>query len=54
MLEGSGKRAQDHLKEDVQVVSAFQNIAAHLLQQDVVIECDVLAAGNKRGAPTRY
>ena len=52
--EGSaGKRAQDHLGEDVQVVSAFQNIAAHLLQQDVVIECDVLVAGNNKEARQR-
>jgi NADPH-dependent F420 reductase len=49
--EGSaGKRAQDFLGEDVMVVSAFQNIAAHLLQQDVDIECDVLVAGNKKAA----
>ncbi len=49
--EGSaGKRAQDLLGDDVQVVTAFQNIAAHLLQQDVVIECDVLVAGNKKAA----
>jgi NADPH-dependent F420 reductase len=49
--EGSaGKRAQDFLGEDVRVVSAFQNIAAHLLQQDVHIECDVLVAGNKKEA----
>ena len=47
--EGSaGKRAQDFLGEDVHVVSAFQNIAAHLLQQDVKIECDVLVAGNSK------
>ena len=32
------------------VVSAFQNVAAHLLQEDVKIECDVLVAGNKRNA----
>lgn len=49
--EGSaGKRAQDLLGENVQVVTAFQNIAAHLLQTDVVIECDVLVAGNKKAA----
>ena len=49
--EGSaGKRAQDLLGDDVMVVTAFQNIAAHLLQQDVTIECDVLVAGNKRAA----
>ena len=49
--EGSaGKRAQDFLGEDVMVVTAYQNIAAHLLQQDVVIECDVLVCGNKKAA----
>ena len=49
--EGSaGKRAQDLLGDDVMVVSAFQNIAAHLLQEDVRIECDVLVAGNRRAA----
>ncbi len=49
--EGSaGKRAQDFLGDDVAVVSAFQNVAAHLLQKDVKIECDVLVAGNKRAA----
>ena len=49
--EGSaGKRAQDMLGEDVMVVTAYQNIAAHLLQQDVEIECDVLVCGNKKAA----
>ena len=49
--EGSaGKRAQNFLGDDVRVVSAFQNIAAHLLQQDVHIECDVLVAGNSKDA----
>jgi 8-hydroxy-5-deazaflavin:NADPH oxidoreductase len=52
--EGSaGKRAQDFLGDDVMVVSAFQNIAAHLLQQDVEIECDVLVSGNKKEARQR-
>ena len=46
----AGKRAQDFLGDDVMVVSAFQNIAAHLMQQDIQIECDVLVAGNKRAA----
>ena len=46
----AGKRAQDFLGDDVMVVSAFQNIAAHLLQQDIQIECDVLVTGNKRAA----
>ena len=50
-LEGSaGKRAQEFLGDDVQVVTAFQNVAAHLLKEEVGIECDVLVAGNKRSA----
>ena len=49
--EGSaGKRAQNFLGEDVMVVTAYQNIAAHLLQQDVKIECDVLVCGDKKAA----
>lgn len=49
--EGSaGKRAQELLGDEVMVVSAFQNVAAHLLQQDVHIDCDVLVAGNKKDA----
>jgi len=44
----AGKQAQDLLGDEVMVVTAFQNIAAHLLQQDVKIECDVLVAGNKK------
>ncbi|MDA1075908.1 MAG: NADPH-dependent F420 reductase [Proteobacteria bacterium] len=49
--EGSaGKRAQDLLGDDVMVVTAFQNVAAHLLKEDVKIECDVLVAGNKKAA----
>ncbi len=52
--EGSaGKRAQTFLGENVSVVTAFQNIAAHLLQEDVQIECDVLVAGNKKAARER-
>ncbi len=49
--EGSaGKRAQEFLGDDVMVVTAYQNIAAHLLQQDVSIECDVLVCGDKKAA----
>jgi NADPH-dependent F420 reductase len=52
--EGSaGKRAQNFLGDEVMVVTAFQNIAAHLLQEDVKIECDVLVAGNKKVARDR-
>ena len=43
----AGRRAQELLGDEVQVVSAFQNVAAHLLQSEAVIECDVLVAGNK-------
>ena len=46
----AGKQAQAFLGDEVMVVSAFQNIAAHLLQEDVAIDCDVLVAGNKRAA----
>jgi len=49
--EGSaGKRAQAFLGDGVRVVTAFQNVAAHLLQRDVKIECDVLVCGNKKDA----
>jgi NADPH-dependent F420 reductase len=49
--EGSaGKRAQLALGDSVRVVTAFQNVAAHLLQQNVKIECDVLVAGNSKDA----
>ena len=49
----AGRRAQDFLGDEVQVVSAFQNVAAHLLQSEAVIECDVLVAGNKPDARQR-
>ena len=52
--EGSaGKGAQNYLGSRVRVVTAFQNVAAHLLKEDVAIECDVLVCGNKRGARQR-
>jgi NADPH-dependent F420 reductase len=37
---------QEILGEDVQVVSAFQNVAADVLGSDEDIECDVLVTGN--------
>ena len=46
----AGKRAQDFLGSRVKVVTAFQNVAAHLLKEDVLIECDVLVCGDKRAA----
>lgn len=46
--EGSaGKAAQEFLGPEVQVVSAFQNVAAdHLADLDHDPDCDVLVAGN--------
>lgn len=52
--EGSaGKRAQDLLGKSVRVVTAFHNIAAHLLKEDVDVDCDVLVCGDKRAARAR-
>ena len=49
--EGSaGMIAQTLLGEDVQVVSAFQNVAAAHLQADMEIPCDVLVTGNEKAA----
>lgn len=46
----AGQIAQDLLGEDVQVVSAFQNVAAHHLQEGHGLDCDVLVSGNKKEA----
>ena len=46
----AGQQAQNFLGEDVQVVSAFQNVGAMHLQEDHAIACDVLVCGNKRAA----
>tara|TARA_R110002110_G_scaffold107369_3_gene268688 strand:- start:14818 stop:16257 length:1440 start_codon:yes stop_codon:yes gene_type:complete len=52
--EGSaGARAQALLGDDVRVVSAFQNVAAHHLQSDRDIDCDVLVCGNDADARAR-
>ncbi|MGI9292470.1 MAG: NADPH-dependent F420 reductase [Pseudomonadales bacterium] len=49
--EGSaGVAAQQLLGDDVQVVSAFQNVAAHHLQEGHGLECDVLVSGNSKEA----
>lgn len=49
--EGSaGQIAQEVLGEDVRVVSAFQNVAAHHLQGGHGMECDVLVCGNDKDA----
>jgi NADPH-dependent F420 reductase len=41
-------QAQDFLGDEVQVVSAFQNVGAQHLREDHAIACDVLVTGNKR------
>lgn len=47
----AAKEAQAFLGEGVQVVSAFQNVSADLLQDErSKIDCDVLVCGNKRAA----
>lgn len=49
--EGSAAQiAQGFLGDEVQVVSAFQNVGAQHLNEDHAIACDVLVTGNKRGA----
>ena len=46
----AGQIAQEILGKDVAVVSAFQNVAAHHLQEGKGLECDVLVCGNKKDA----
>ena len=47
----AAKAAQEFLGGDVRVVSAFQNIAADLLQDlSAEIECEVLVCGNNKDA----
>jgi NADPH-dependent F420 reductase len=46
----AGQIAQELLGDNVAVVSAFQNVAAHHLQEGQGIECDVLVCGNKKDA----
>lgn len=46
----AGQIAQELLGEEVRVVSAFQNVAAHHLQEGHGLDCDVLVAGNKKAA----
>lgn len=46
----AGEMAQAFLGEDIQVVSAFQNVGAQHLREDHAIQCDVLVSGNKRAA----
>lgn len=46
----AGQIAQALLGEEVHVVSAFQNVAAHHLQEGNALECDVLVCGNSKEA----
>lgn len=46
----AGQIAQHILGANVRVVSAFQNIAAQLLQQDQALDCDVLVCGDDKEA----
>jgi 8-hydroxy-5-deazaflavin:NADPH oxidoreductase len=47
----AAKAAQEFLGDGVKVVSAFQNVAADLLQDpNAKIDCDVLVCGNSRAA----
>jgi NADPH-dependent F420 reductase len=46
----AGQIAQSELGAGVSVVTAFQNVAAHHLQGDGDIPCDVLVCGNSRQA----
>lgn len=39
--------AQELLGEEVRVVSAFHNVAAHRLMEDAEIDCDILVFGDK-------
>ncbi len=48
----AGQIAQALLGEDVQVVSAFQNVAAVHLQEGSDLSCDVIVCGNKKDART--
>lgn len=49
--EGSAAlRAQTLLGQEVQVVSAFQNVSAEHLNSGHAIDCDVLVTGDKRSA----
>ncbi|HKI73776.1 MAG TPA: NADPH-dependent F420 reductase [Pseudomonadales bacterium] len=46
----AAQMSQAFLGDDVQVVSAFQNVGAQHLREDHKIDCDVLVCGDKRTA----
>lgn len=48
----AGQIAQEILGENVRVVSAFQNVAAHHLQEGHGLDCDVLVCGDSKDART--
>lgn len=49
--EGSAAvRAQTAVGEEVEVVAAFHNVAAALVDSDVTIDCDVLVSGDSKAA----
>ena len=48
----AGQIAQALLGDEVRVVSAFQNVAAHHLQEGHGLDCDVLVCGNNKDART--
>lgn len=48
----AGQIAQALLGEGVRVVSAFQNVAAHHLQEGHGLDCDVLVCGDSKEART--
>lgn len=48
--DSAAVRAQAILGEQTPVVSAFQNVAADLMDSDVQMDCDVLVAGDKLAA----
>jgi NADPH-dependent F420 reductase len=42
--------ASDTLGEDVRLVAAFHNVAAHRLAQDIEVDCDILVFGDEKAA----
>jgi len=52
--EGSAAmRARTILGDEVTLVSAFHNVAAHKLAQDIKVDCDVLVFGEEKAARSR-
>lgn len=46
----AANRAQELLGDEVRLVSAFQNVAAHKLATDEIVECDVLVFSDDKAA----